>query len=442
MSDSFYSPFINKEGRKLTIAEICFSDVEVMVAKQLEEGYQLEFKREVSSTVKRKIPNIIASFANEMGGWLIFGVDEDDYSINLLEKKEYELFIHNMLKDVTNPIPRIFTRFLSPEHTTEYGVFVIWIPEGLYPPYMSYGKVYRRIGSGTSPISEIDDRYHLDRLYQKSKDRMMRLEAFCTKELSIYNRKGLTHGEGYVHYGMCNMYVIPIYDLYLLEHMDEDKLKQYILSKSNEPKAYPMYEEIEMNVHLPFVKASYSAESIIFRNTDVIDSYDKTVAWEQFVNGAAKFHIPIPYVEELDEVKSVLQECVPSYRNAAIFDQFQYVDGHQFLTLLLSCLGEYIECMTQLNAELEDMIVVIDLENVRNDVLYFNHEAYKGFLREEGLVFSDKKHYRFNKSFRAMKLKEKNGESLFQYVDYIINAFGLSKNKALHFLMQSFYQSK
>lgn len=54
MSDSFYSPFINKEGRKLTIAEICFSDVEVMVAKQLEEGYQLEFKREVSSTVKRR----------------------------------------------------------------------------------------------------------------------------------------------------------------------------------------------------------------------------------------------------------------------------------------------------------------------------------------------------------------------------------------------------
>ncbi|TYR81894.1 ATP-binding protein [Priestia megaterium] len=412
-----------------------------MVAKQLEEGYQLEFKREVSSTVKRKIPNIIASFANEMGGWLIFGVDEDDHSINLLERKEYELFIHNMLKDVANPIPRIFTRFLSPEDNPEHGVFIIWIPEGLHPPYMSYGKIYRRIGSGTSPISEIDDRYHLDRLYQKSEDRMLRLEEFCTKELSIYNRRWPVHGKGYIHYGMCNMYVMPIYDLHLLEQMDEDRLKQYILSKSNEPKSYSVHDDVKMNVHMPFVKASYSAESIIFRSSDVIDSYDKTIAWEQFFNGAAKFHIPIPYVEDMDEVISVLKECVPNYVEETIFEQFQYIDGQIFFMSLLSCFGEYIDCMTQLNTELEDMIVVIDLENVRNDVLYFQHGTYQSFLREEGLVFSDKEQYRFNKSFRATKLKEKHGVSLFQYVDYIINAFGLSKNQAMDFLIQSLNES-
>lgn len=117
---------IYKRRRKeKTIGEIEFSDVQRMMEKHLEEGYQLEFKREVSSTVKRKIPNIIASFANEKGGWLIFGVDEDDHSINLLERKEYELFINNMLKDVTNPIPRIVTRFLSPEDHPGQGVFVI-----------------------------------------------------------------------------------------------------------------------------------------------------------------------------------------------------------------------------------------------------------------------------------------------------------------------------
>ena len=183
--ESFYSPFISENGKKKTIGEIEFSDVQRMMEKHLEEGYQLEFKREVSSTVKRKIPNIIASFANEKGGWLIFGVDEDDHSINLLERKEYELFINNMLKDVTNPIPRIVTRFLSPEDHPGQGVFVIWIPEGPNPPYMSYGKIYRRIGSGTSPVTEIDDRYHLDRLYQKSEDQTQRIEEFCTKELSI-----------------------------------------------------------------------------------------------------------------------------------------------------------------------------------------------------------------------------------------------------------------
>ena len=62
---------IYKRRRKeKTIGEIEFSDVQRMMEKHLEEGYQLEFKREVSSTVKRKIPNIIASFANEKEGGL------------------------------------------------------------------------------------------------------------------------------------------------------------------------------------------------------------------------------------------------------------------------------------------------------------------------------------------------------------------------------------
>ena len=46
--------------------------------------------------------------------------------------------------------------------------------------------------------------------------------------------------------------------------------------------------------------------------------------------------------------------------------------------------------MMELKTELEDMIIVIDLENVRNDVLYFPHQQFQTFLEEEGLVFSDK----------------------------------------------------
>ncbi|MGG0508397.1 ATP-binding protein [Priestia megaterium] len=436
--ESFYSPFISEEGKKKTIGEIEFSDVQRMMEKHLEEGYQLEFKREVSSTVKRKIPNIIASFANEKGGWLIFGVDEDDHSINLLERKEYELFINNMLKDVTNPIPRIVTRFLSPEDHPGQGVFVIWIPEGPNPPYMSYGKIYRRIGSGTSPVTEIDDRYHLDRLYQKSEDQTQRIEDFCTKELSIYNRKWQMHGKSYIHYGMCNMYVLPLYDLHLVEQMEEERLKQYILSKSSEPKHYCLDEESTVMLHTPFVKASYSAESIIFRSTDVIDAYDKTIAWEQFYNGSAKFHIPIPYMEESKQIHDVLKSRISSYIDETIFEQFQYINGPFFLTSLISCIGGYIDCMMELKAELEDMIIVIDLENVRNDVLYFPHEQFQTFLEGEELVFSDKKQYRFNRSFKTTKLG--GNLELLAYVDYIVTAFGLSKNQSIDFLKHSLNQ--
>lgn len=62
--------------------------------------------------VKWKILNIIVLFVNEKGGWFIFGVDEDDYFINLFECKEYELFINNMFKDVINFIFCIVMCFL------------------------------------------------------------------------------------------------------------------------------------------------------------------------------------------------------------------------------------------------------------------------------------------------------------------------------------------
>ncbi|MEK1829141.1 hypothetical protein AAAC51_08380 [Priestia megaterium] len=88
--------------------------------------------------------------------------------------------------------------------------------------------------------------------------------------------------------------------------------------------------------------------------------------------------------------------------------------------------------MMELKAELEDMIIVIDLENVRNDVLYFPHEQFQTFLEEEGLVFSDKKQYRFNRSFKTTKLGE--NLELLAYVDYIVTAFGLSKISPLTFL--------
>jgi hypothetical protein len=92
----------------------------------------------------------------------------------------------------------------------------------------------------------------------------------------------------------------------------------------------------------------------------------------------------------------------------------------------------------ELKAELEDMIIVIDLENVRNDVLYFPHEQFQTFLEEEGLVFSDKKQYRFNRSFKTTKLGE--NLELLAYVDYIVTAFGLSKNQSIDFLKHSLNQ--
>lgn len=437
MIESYYSPFVGTDGRKKTIYELTFDDLHQIQKNEIEEGYQIEYKREISPTVRRKIPNIIASFANEIGGWLFFGIDEEDRSINLIEKKSYELLINNMLKDATNPIPRIVARFLTPPNEVNHGVFVIWIPEGNNPPYISYGKIYRRIGSSSSPVKEIEDRYHLDRLYQKSEERMRKMEEFCTKELTIYNRKWPVHGKSYVHFGMCNMYLIPTYDLKLTSRLEPEELKQYILKKSKQKKTYTIKQNALVSMNLPFLKASYSAESIVFRNSDLMDAYDRTIAWEQFFNGSAKFHIPIPYQPSPESVIHEIQKNASNYVDEEMFFQFQYVDAKQFLSAVLGCFIEYFECMKNLSNELDEMIIVIDLDNIRNDVLYFDTTSFREFVRREGIVFSDKNKYRFNKSYLTTKLVSYDLMGLLQYFDQVINAFGLSKLTGMELFLDS-----
>ena len=66
-----FSPFRNEQGTPKTIAEVEYADLEQL--RDLEEGFALELKQTFSPSVRRKIPKIVASFANSRGGWLVIG---------------------------------------------------------------------------------------------------------------------------------------------------------------------------------------------------------------------------------------------------------------------------------------------------------------------------------------------------------------------------------
>ena len=67
-----YSPFRNEQGQPKDLADVTYADLSQLA--DLEEGYVLEFKRTWNDHVRKKIPKIIASFANSRGGWLVIGI--------------------------------------------------------------------------------------------------------------------------------------------------------------------------------------------------------------------------------------------------------------------------------------------------------------------------------------------------------------------------------
>lgn len=55
------------------LSEIDYEDV-VAFCKKFSEGIRVEYKANFDTSVRRKIPKVVSSFANSYGGILILGV--------------------------------------------------------------------------------------------------------------------------------------------------------------------------------------------------------------------------------------------------------------------------------------------------------------------------------------------------------------------------------
>ncbi|MDF9474599.1 helix-turn-helix domain-containing protein [Bacillus cereus] len=445
MITNTYSPFTDEHGNPKTIFEIEFSDLKQLQDKGIEEGPYIEFKREFSNSIKNKLPNFITSFANERGGWFFIGIDEDNMEISCIERQEYELTINNVLKSNTSPVPHIITRFLSPAEDPNIGVFVIFIPEGDNPPYISKGKIYRRVGSGSSPITEIDDRYYLDRLYGKSEINKKTIKDFCKNEISISNTSfsniGLDNNGG-----MCSIYLIPRFSFDLLDNFESDapltEAEQFInlaIDISKTSQNYPLTQDADsgsVSLSMPFEKASFSHNSIIFRNSKTLDHYHNTVAWEQFFDGSARFHLPIPYVESKECIANILTHPM-DYKDNEVFDDFRFINGLTFIGALIGCLSVYSRTIRSLNPTNNELIIAFELNNVQKDVLFFDTPYFYEKLVQNGLVFSDRDNYFFNKDFNSTTVSLSNITEYFYFITGLCNVFGWSTLEALQLFFGS-----
>lgn len=71
-----FSPFRDDSGTPKELADVTFADLAQL--RDYEEGFALEFKQTFGESVRRKIPKIVASFANSRGGWLVIGISDAD----------------------------------------------------------------------------------------------------------------------------------------------------------------------------------------------------------------------------------------------------------------------------------------------------------------------------------------------------------------------------
>lgn len=129
-----FSPFTDDQGNPKDLANVTFADLAQLA--DMDEGYVLEFKQSLTVGVKRKIPKIIASFANSRGGWLVIGIADDDHAVCPVPRlsADYGQLIGELCRRHVSPAPPFDVRFIADPDAPDQGVVVVRVDEGRFPP--------------------------------------------------------------------------------------------------------------------------------------------------------------------------------------------------------------------------------------------------------------------------------------------------------------------
>lgn len=394
----FYSPFTDKKGSPLDIFHINHRHLSQLLSKEIEEGYQVEYKADLTDSVKKKIPKIITSFANSEGGWLFIGVDEKTHELDKLKKAQrtdYTQIISQLLREHVSPLPHFAARFFKSKASVS-GVLVIYIFEGNNPPYVADGTVYVRNGSSSEPARS--QRAEIDSLYQKRKDFDSKIEAFCVRE--VYYPMDKSESNQIV---LCNIFIKNIGkhskgNFFI--HLD-DLARKFLNVPTNQ-----------------FHNYIFSNDSVVFQNSHVLGKYQIGINVEIFSDYSAKIHVPIQQINGSERNMAI--DRLKQISGQELIDEFLLLDGYVACQCFQFIVQQYFRFLELEDIDASSFLYQMSLEDAENSILYFDSDSYESYVREHDIPYCCKETQQTKKYYFSGR---KKGEHSFYFMDLLIRFF-------------------
>lgn len=400
----FYSPFTDKNGNLLDVSHIRHRHLRQLLSKEVEEGYQVEYKTSLTDSVKKKIPKIITSFANSSGGWLFVGVDEKTHELDRLERPkrtDYNQVVSQLLREHVSPLPRFDARFLKSTDSTS-GVLVIYVSEGDNPPYVADGTVYVRNGSSSEPAKS--QRAEIDTLFQKRKDFESKRKDFCKREL-YYPMDNMNSNQ----VALCNIYIMNT-------------------ANSSTISLFDIAEKFTNASPNHFKKYVYSNGSVVFQNSKLLGKLQISVNIEVFSDYSAKIHIPIKPLERHERDLAVQKLQRISGQSAV--DDYLLLDGYTACQCFQYMVQQYFQFVKNENIDISSFLYQMSLEEAENSILYFDSDPYERYIKKYDIPYCCKNNLHVPPFFLESSIKRKYD---FRFVDLLLRfffLFGLNPKEA------------
>ena len=356
-----FSPFRDAGGTPKGLAEVTWDDLSQLA--ELDEGFVLEFKRDWTPSVQRKVPKIIASFANSRGGWLVVGISDDDHAVFPVPRPsaDFSQIIGELCRRHVSPAPPFDVRFLPDPADDARGVVLVRVAEGDFPPYIADGVVEIREGSTSGPATGAS----LVELYGKATGRRREIAEFCNRTV-FYPNEG-SDGRP-----------LPLFDLYLY--------------RMGRPEGAPSRDEVATHVdamraafadqHLT-CHVSHAHDSRILRNSLPAGPADAHSAIELFGDESMKLTVPAVLLDERQRTRALA--CM---RELGLFsaDEGRLINARATLrrvSRLASVLDRYVR---RRGVAWQGYAVAYELENMAGIILWSDDPVYQAYIAEKGVL--------------------------------------------------------
>lgn len=367
-----YSPFLDANNEFLGINDVTYANLEQL--KVLDEGYQLEFKSDYNENVKKKLPSIIASFANSSGGWIIIGVEDKNKEIIPIkrERNDFGQLISQLIKGHVTPIPQYDVRFLTSPDDSNSGVLIICVYEGNFAPYISNGTIFIRNGSSKEPIQRAD-RATIELLFGKGDKYKSKIDAFCRREI-FFPYNNILHKTR--DYSICNVYIKSLASINKIRtYQEKENIKNLVITEK---------ESI-------FHAAQFDLHSILFRHKPTTPFGNEiTVLYELYDDFSAKIHVPLANCDDYEKEYATQKINAQFCRHIEEKARYKILDGVVAIDSIWASIKKHIDILKNNNISISDLVIQMECEDIENTVLFFDCPLYYEYIKKNGLCYSQK----------------------------------------------------
>lgn len=375
------------------IEDLNVDDLNLLVENHVAEGYCIEYKSEFPSG--EKIAKSISSFANTLGGWYFIGIEADKIKneakrisgISLIDIPDPIAKLRDFIKSNIDPIPVFLI------HLIDIGlnrvVLIVNIPSNQNTPFITKsGRIFRRNNDSSDPVFE-SDRYILDRLIENGKDLDKQFLDFC-----VDRRKFCKSEE---NSSWVNIYISPYppdstHKLELISAYEIERL----LKISHESLPINIENQEYGSTSLPFTTGQFGIDSIILRQVDPTKLAYNSLQAELYVDGKAKFYIPLTYIPVLSndkesschtpQVHKIIKEIYKN-ENDLSFLLLRFFDFQQLLQVAISLTCLYQYWRNDLNQDL-NIRMIIEFKNIWRAVPFVDNCEWATHIIKYGLPVS------------------------------------------------------